>query len=114
PSRMSSDLRFLYDDFTHSCHCGLQSTVVDSRVRHLQILDCQRNSFCSLVEYSKKSSFKYLFTITTSSRESPQHILRIIIRFLFIPEQVCSITITGCIITTVECHHPSFRSSLRL
>ena len=28
-----------------SCHCGLQSTVVQSRVRQLQVLDPQRNCF---------------------------------------------------------------------
>ncbi|KAJ4922427.1 hypothetical protein JOQ06_022923 [Pogonophryne albipinna] len=44
-TRMSNEFLelFITASVGVSCHCGLQSTVVHSRVRQLKLLDLQRN-----------------------------------------------------------------------
>lgn len=92
--------------FGVSCHCGLQSTVVHSRVRQLQLLDLQRNWW--FVHCSIKSVFLEFCSIFSSSRhETPQHKLWGIIYFLFVPEQI-RITALKC---TVKCNCVSFSSN---
>ena len=69
---------------------AMVSLVADSnsRVRHLQIHDCQRNRFSSGVEFCFKSFFESITIVPISERVSLQHISRDVVCLKFVPKQI--------------------------
>ncbi len=89
-------------------HCGRQSTVVHSRVRHTHILDCQRNWFWRCVDMCIKSVFE-LFIFISSLTNSLEHIFRNSVYFLLIPKESWSVRSLIC---AVDYYSSTFISSL--
>ncbi len=99
---------FLYECWVCFSHCGSQSTVVHSRVRYKQILDCQRNWFWRCVDMCIKSVFE-LFIFISTLTNSVEHIFRNSVYFLLVPNESRRVRSLIC---TVDYYSSTFISSL--
>ncbi len=103
-----SKLLVLVRMFMCFSHCGLQSTVVNSRVRHTHIPDWQRNWAWGFVEICMKSFLKFFFTAAWSSREFTEHVNWESIGFMLVPVKI-RVLVTGTV-SAVKFNHLMFRS----
>ena len=95
--------------FGVSCHCGLQSTVVHSRVRQLKLLDLQRNWFWGGIQCGWKSLFKLVCCVPIITLKSAQYEFGAVVSILFVPVKIWTCG-TG-LKCTVKCKCLSFSSN---
>ena len=100
-------LKVFVQSFGVSCHCGLQSTVVHSRVRRMKLLDLQRNWSEGGIQSGWKSFFFHCFPL--SNLKATQNEFRAVVSILFVPEEII-ICWTG-VIQTAKSYCLSFSSS---